>query len=198
MRIARLTLNAPGFTAPVPVNYMQPTFNVALAVIPSAALVAAATLSCSAQYTMDDQSIKRQVNWSQVGTTVTITDGIQSFGQNSNLATQQNPHGLVTGDTVSIEGTGSGQAAGFVSFDGNYSVTVLNPTQYTITVTPSQTANGDARVIPQRWVTSTIIPLATATRTYANTTQPATAFRLVVAAASVPSVDFIVLQGIGT
>jgi hypothetical protein len=191
MRIARLTLNGPGFTAPIPVDYMQPTFNIAVAVIPSAA---ASGLSCSGQYTMDDQSIKRQVTWSQTGTTVTITDGIQPYGKGSSqLPTQQNPHGLVTGDTVSIEGTGSG---GGTSFDGNYAVTVTSATQYTITVTPNQTASGVSDVIPQRWVTSTIVPAATAARLYANQTQPITAWRFVVAALTGGSVDFLVLQGL--
>ena len=169
MRISRYTYTtlAAGNTPPIPVNYTQPTFNVALAVIPSAAATA---LTCSAQYTMDDQSIKRQVNWTQSTTTVTITDGPQAYGLGGSLlASQQNPHGLTTGDTVSIEGT--------PNFDGNYSVTVTGPNVYTITVVPSQTASGDARVIPQRWVTTTGIPLTTATRLYVNTNQPATAFR---------------------
>lgn len=191
MRIARLTYSttgAAGFTAPIPVNYTQPTFNVALGVIPSAA---ATGLSCKAQYTLDDQSIKRQVNWTQAVNTVTITDGIQPFGMGaSSLASQQNPHGLITGDTINIEGTGN--------FDGNYAVTVTNPTTYTITVTPSQTASGASQVIPQRWVDTTVVPAATAARLYTNTTQPATAFRFVVAALTTGTVDFIVLQGLGT
>jgi hypothetical protein len=187
MRIARLTMNAPGNSPVVPVSYLQPTFNVALAVLPSAA---ATGLSCEAQLCLDDQSIKRQVNWTQVANTVTITDGIQAYGLGaSSLATQQNPHGLVTGDSVTIEGT---------NFDGNYNVTVTSPTQYTITVGPSQTASGDARVIPQHWVVSTAVPAATAARLITNTTQPATAFRFVVAALTTGSVDFIVLQGLGT
>lgn len=191
MRIARLTLNGPGFTAPTPINYMQPNFNVALGVIPSAG---ATGLSCSAQACMDDQSIKRQVTWTQAANTVTITDGIQPQGKGAaSLPTAQNPHGMVTGDTVNIEGTGSG---GGVSFDGNYAVTVLNPTQYTITVTPSQTvAAGVADVIPQRWLVTTGVPAATATRLFANILQPCTCVRFVVAALTTPSVDFIVIQG---
>jgi hypothetical protein len=107
----------------------------------------------------------------------------------------------VTGDTVTIEGTGSGtlsSGAAAVSFDGNYAVTVTGANTYTITVTPSQTASGDARVIPQRWSDTTIIPAATAARLQANTTQPATAFRFVVAALTTGTVDFLVLQGLGT
>lgn len=199
MRIARLTYTttgAAGFTVPIPVSYLQPTFNVALAVIPSAA---ATGLSCKAQYTLDDQSIKRQVNWTQAATTVTITDGIQPFGMGASaLATQQNPHGLVTGDTISIEGTGTGAPLPFTGFDGNYAVTVTSATAYTITVTPSQTASGSSLVIPQRWVDTTVVPAATAARLFTNTTQPATAFRFVVAALTTGTVDFIVLQGLGT
>jgi hypothetical protein len=191
MRIVRLTMNGPGNTNPIPVNYMQPTFNVALAVYPSAA---ATGLSCKAQSTMDDQSIKRQVTWTQAANTVTITDGVQPFGKGAaNLPTQQNPHGLITGDTINIEGTLSG---GGVAFDGNYPVTVTDPTHYTITVIPSQTiAAGVSDVIPQRWVDTTIVPAATAARLQGNTNQPATAFRFVIAALTTGSVDFIVLQG---
>lgn len=200
MRIVRYsyTANAAGQTPPIPVNYMQPTFNVALAVLPSAA---ATGLSCKAQYTMDDQSTKREVNWTQAAQVVTITDGPQSFGQSASLPSQINPHGLVTGDTVTIEGTGSGilsTGAPAVSFDGNYSVTVTGPNTYTIPVTPNQTASGNARAIPQRWSDTTAIPAATAARLQANTLQPATAFRFVVAALTTGTVDFLVLQGIGT
>lgn len=194
MRIARMTLNGPGFTAPVPVNYMQPNFNVGVAVLPSAA---AAALTCSAQVCMDDQSIKRQVTWTQAANTVTITDGVQPQGKGSaSLPTAQNPHGLSTGDTVNIEGTGSGGNTGFISFDGNYAVTVVDATHYTITVIPSQTvAAGTADVIPQRWMTTTAVPLATAARLFANILQPFTALRFVVATLTTPSVDFIVIQG---
>jgi hypothetical protein len=198
MRIARLTMNAVGATNPIQVNYLQPTFNVALGVLPSAAAVTAG-FTCSAQFTMDDQSIKRQVTWTQAAQVVTIVDGIQPFGKgSSSLPTSQNPHGLVTGDTVTIEGTGTGgQPPGFVPFDGNYPVTVTGPTTYTITVTPSQTASGGVSdVIPQRWITSPQVPLATAARLLTNTIQPATAFRFVLATLLGGSVDFLVLQGL--
>jgi len=195
MRIARLTLSGAGVSPPIPVSYLQPTFNVALAVIPSASVSA---LSCEAQYTLDDQSTFRTVNWSQTGTTVTITDGTQSFGQNSSNPYSQNPHGLTTGDSVTIQATAASAVGGFTNFDGNYSVTVVNSTTYTITVAPSQTAQGSGQVVPQRWAVSSAVPAATAARLYANTTQPATAFRLNVATLTGGTVDFIVLQGLGT
>jgi hypothetical protein len=190
VRIARYTYtaNVAGNSPVFQVNYTQPTFNVALAVIPSAA---ATGLSCSAQFTMDDQSILRPVNWTQTTTTVTITDGTYAVGS----STFSNPHGLITGDSVTITGTSS---SNLVGFDGTYNVTVTSPTAYTITVVPSQTAQGQGFVIPQRWLVTTIVPAATATRLYANTTQPATAFRFVVAALTAGTVDFIVLQGLGS
>lgn len=195
MRIVRLTYStlAAGVTAPIEVNYTQPTFNVTLGVIPSAA---ATGLSCKAQYTLDDQTVWRYVNWTQAAQVVTITDGLQTFGDSS--ANPGNPHGLITGDTITIRGSGTGTPLPFTSFDGTYPVTVTNPTTYTITVTPSQTASGASQVIPQRWADTTIIPAATATRLYNNTTQPATAFRFVIAALTAGSVDFILLQGLGT
>jgi hypothetical protein len=190
MRIVRLTFNAPGNSDPIPVDYMQPTFNVALGMFPAAGT----TVAAKAQFCMDDQSIKRQVTWTQSGTTVTITDGIQPYGKGaSSKPTQQNPHGLITGDTINFEGSLSG---GPVSFDGNYPVTVVDPTHYTIAVTPSQTvAAGVADVIPQRWLDTTILPAASATRIMSNTTQPATAYRFVIATLTGGSVDFLVLQG---
>src|SRR5271166_1586298 len=114
MRISKQTLTAAGVTLPVPVNYLQPNFNVFLAVIPSAANT---VLACGVQYTMDDQSPPfRPVNWTQTTTTVTITDG----GYQPNPGLPPTPHGLITGDTVSIMGSGSGiLAAGpAVGFDG--------------------------------------------------------------------------------
>jgi hypothetical protein len=190
MRITRYTYTtlAAGNSPVFQVNYTQPTFNVALAVVPSAA---ATGLSCSAQYTMDDQSILRPINWTQTTTTVTITDGTYAVGS----SIFSNPHGLVNNDSVTITGTSS---SNLVGFDGTYNVTVTSPTTYTITVAPSQTASGQGFVIPQRWVVTTAIPAATAVRLYANTTQPATAFRFVVVALTAGTVDFIVLQGLGS
>ena len=176
MRIARLTLNAAGITNPVPLSYSQPTFNVSVGVFPSAANT---TLACGVQYCIDDQSVFRQANWSQTGTTVTITDGVQSFGQNSSLTSQQNPHGLITGDSVTLLETSTGNTG--LGFDGNYTVTVVSPTVYTITVTPSQTAAGACRLVPQRWLYSTAVPSGTSARTIGNLETPATAVRLNVA-----------------
>src|SRR5271170_4381094 len=103
MRISRTSYStlAAGFGPWVPVDYLQATFNVALAVLPSAA---ATGQLFSVQYTMDDQSIFRQVNWTQATTTVTVTDGIQAFGPAN--STTYNPHGLTTGDTVQFLGSG--------------------------------------------------------------------------------------------
>jgi hypothetical protein len=193
MRIARITMTAAGVSNPVPVNYTQPTFNVALAVIPSNANT---VLSVGVQYTMDDQTTWRPVNWTQTTTTVTITDGTFQPTPNSS----GNPHGLKNGDSITIQGSGSGQGTGFVSFDGTYNVTVTSDTAYTITVTPSQTASGQGTMIPQRWVftASGIIPAGTAARTYANTTQPATAYRANLVTLTGGTMDFIVLQGLGS
>lgn len=190
MRIVRISMLAAGVSQPVPVNYTQPTFNVALAVIPSAANT---VLSVGVQYTMDDQSILRPVNWTQTTTTVTITDGTYAVGS----STFSNPHGLVNNDSVTITGT---TTSGLIGFDGTYNVTVTSPTVYTITVAPSQTASGQSFVVPQRWVytASGIIPSGTSARTFANTTQPATAYRANLVTLTGGTMDFIVLQGLGS
>lgn len=192
MRIARITMTAAGVSNPVVVSYLQPTFNVALGVIPSNANT---VLSVGVQYTLDDQTIWRPVNWTQSTTTVTVTDG--TFAPGSQTA--GNPHGLKTGDSVTIRGSGTGAASGFTSFDGTYNITAVSDTVYTFTVTPSQTASGQSEVIPQRWVyTATgIIPSGTSVRTFANTNQPATAFRANLATLTGGTMDFIVLQGLG-
>jgi hypothetical protein len=185
-------MTAAGVSAPVPVSYLQPTFNVALAVIPSNANT---VLSVGIQYCLDDQSILRPINWTQTTTTVTITDGIYFPGSQ----TAGNPHGLKVGDSVTI--TGTAVPGGSASFDGNYPVaSVTNDQVYTITVVPSQTASGQAFIVPQRWVFTGvgIIPAGTSARTYANTTQPATAFRANLVTLTGGTMDFIVLQGLGS
>ena len=179
MRISRQTLSGTGvqYTAWVPVNYLQLNFNVALYGIPSAAITG---LTYSAQYTADDQSELRPITWSQAATTVTITYPVYQRTPGA----QSLPHGMVTGDSVTIQGSGTGvlaTGAQAVGFDGTYQVTVTSPTQYTITVTPSQTASGQGSATPARVFTTTGIPAATAIRANTNLTQPATAVRLAVA-----------------
>jgi hypothetical protein len=192
MRISKSTYSAhtAGYTPWVPVAYDAKTFNVALAVLPST--TASGTL-VSAQYTLDDQSYAgvgdHQVLWSQSTTTVTITDSGWTSGGNTSVG-----HGLVTGDSINIRGTGGVSAT---SFDGQYQVTVTNETVYTITVTPSQTASGYANVIGARIFTTTGIPASTAVRTATNLTVPCAAVRMAVAALTTGEVDFIVIQGQG-
>jgi hypothetical protein len=197
MRVVQLayTTLAAGFSAWVPVNYLQANFNVAFAVLPSPA---ATGQSFSVQYTMDDQTnaptSMRPVNYTQAANTVTITDGTYQANPASPEAL---PHGLTTGDSVTITQTGVSVPGGFTNFDGTYTVTVTSPTVYTITVTPSQTvANGTAQVIRARIFTSTSIPAASAARIAANLTQPCTAVRLAVAALTAGSLEFIVIQGV--
>jgi len=187
MRISRTTYStlAAGFGPWVPVDYLQRYFNLGLSVLPSAAATGA---SFSVQFTMDDLSISRPVTWSQALTTVTITDPV--YQVNSGLPGI--PHGLVTGDSITIQGTKNA----LLSFDGTYQATVTGPTTYTITVTPSQTANGASFVIPERVFTTTGIPALSSARISATLLIPCTAVRLAVAGLTAGSLDFLVVQGI--
>jgi hypothetical protein len=194
MRISRSTLSGTGvqYTPWVPVNYLQLNFNVALYGLPSAAI---SGLAYSAQYTADDQSELRPISWTQSTTTVTINDPVYQRTPGA----QSLPHGMSTGDSVTIQGSGTGVLANgtqAVGFDGTYQVTVTSPTQYTITVTPSQTASGQGTVTLARVFTTTGIPAATAIRANTNLNQPATAVRLAVATMTGGTLDFLVIQGV--
>lgn len=197
MRNAQLAfiLNAAGFSPWVPLNYLQLNFNVGLYVLPSAAATGA---SFSVQYTPDDQSngspSQRPVNYTQAANTVTITDGTYQSNPGSQEAL---PHGLTTGDSVTLTETGVSVPGGFTNFDGTYTATVTSPTVYTVAVTPSQTvANGTAKVIRERIFTTTGIPAASAARIATNLTQPCAAVRLAVAALTTGTLEFIVIQGV--
>ena len=196
MRIAKQTYVtlAAGFGPWIPLNYMQATFNVALAVLPSSLATGA---SFSVQYTMDDQSVggahQRPVTYTQAAQTVTITDGL--FQPNPGFP--QTANGFSVGDSVTLTETGTSVAGGFTNFDGSYQIaSIISANQYTVTVTPSQTvANGVAKAIQARVFTSTGIPAASAARIQTNLTNPCTAVRLAVAALTAGTLDFIVIQG---
>lgn len=187
MRIMRYTMTAAGVSPPIMLDYRQNLFNIALGLLPSNANT---VLSAGVQFTLDDQSIWRDVTWSQAANTVTITDGTFRAGSSQ----FGNPHGLKTGDSVSIRGSSPGAAG----FDGDYDVTVTNDLVYTITVAPSQTLSGVSQVVPRRWIFTTAIPAATAARTMVNSAQIATAVRANVATLTGGTLDFIVIQGSGT
>ncbi len=181
MRIVRqlYTALAAGFSPWVMVNYLQPTFNVAMAVLPSADATGA---SFQVQYTMDDLSVLRPVQLSQATTVISVTDPL---------------HGLSTGDSVTLQATGTGQSSGPVSIDGTYQIaSIVDANNYTVTGGTSQTVSSrGALSTPQRVFPFTGIPAASAARIANNLLQPCTAVRLDVAALTGGHLDFLVIQG---
>lgn len=171
------TYVGPGFTPWTVVNYMQLTFAVTMAAIPSSD---AATVALAGQYTVDPQdgNYARPVGITRVTTTATVTDP---------------GHGLSTGDSVSV-------FQGGAPFDGYIpTVTVTNATTYTYTVAnsgPSVSAPTtqilSARVFPISGITGASRVAA------AISAEPVQAVRLNVTTITAGFVDWIVQQGLGS
>ncbi len=173
MRISKTTYStlAAGFTPWVMVNYMQPTFNVAMAVIPS---FNAASQSFQVQYTMDDFSVQDSVQLSQTTTNITVTD----FN-----------HGMSVGDSAALQATNGA--------DGTWQVgSVTDQNNFVLTSTTSQTLSSRSGLLSKQRVFPFIgIPAASAARISANNLQPCSAVRLAVAALTAGYLDFLVIQG---
>lgn len=176
----------------IQMDYIQSTFNAALAAIPDV-LSAGGTTAYQGQYTLDDQSAKRPVSVTQTAsTTATIVDPL---------------HGMAVGDSVTLAGTGSGAGSG-ASIDGQYDVvSVIDVNTYTITTLVNQTSsfNNGPYTIQQR-IAGNITGLnsSTGTRTAvalgvaAAVVAPVTAVRLKCTVINGGGgIDFLVVQGAG-
>lgn len=171
------TYVAPGYTPWTPVNYLQLTFAVTMAAIPSSD---AATVAFSGQYTTDPQdgNYARPVSMTRAGTTVTVTDP---------------GHGLTTGDSVTV-------FQGGAPFDGYVpTVTVTNATTYTYTVVNAglTVAAPTVQVISAR--VFSISGITGATRVAAAiSAEPVQAVRLNVTTLTAGFIDWVVQQGLGS
>ena len=175
MRITRSTYTTTGFQPWITINYLQATFNVNIAIIPSSA----ATISVTVQYTLDDPSLSRNVTVSQAGsTTATITDA---------------NHGLSVADSVDLMQTGRG-------IDGQYQVaTVVSANQYTVTVPLSLTYTEFGAQATSFRVYNAASPLVTAAaRVVGNLAAPITMVRANIITLTGGTVDLVTVQGMGS
>ena len=202
MRPVKVTVNAVGYSAWIPIAYNESWFGIGVAVI----VPVSATGTYTVQHTFDDPSYAMQLDGSntitiaRVTTTATVTD----FGPNG-LG-----HGLSVGDSVVVSGSGSptildsqppavgdplaGVGRGIVGWNV---ASVPSSTTYTYTVANSGPASdgGNAHVCRMRVFNSTLsAQTASGTVTY---NYPVRAIRLSVSALSAGFIDMIVLQGVG-
>lgn len=160
----------------VPLAYNQSAYNVGLYVIPSSG----ATVTVTAQYTPDDMN------------GVPIVGSVTRAGTVASLFAPN--HGLSVGDSVAVLGSGSN------TLDGTFdvaSVVDANNITYTVANAGPTASAGDVKVYPFRVFTVTGLS-AINTRTAGALTNPASGVRLNVTANTGGTVDFVILQGMGT
>lgn len=114
----------------VPVSDQQNPFNVEVYGLPDSAFAAT---NYQLQVTGDDPQAQRQVTLTTSGTTATVTD---------------TAHGLVTGDSVVVQGTGTTVDTTPNAVD----VTVVDVNTYTYTTGAAPPASAIARVATMRFV----------------------------------------------
>src|SRR5258708_35761953 len=120
MRPVRVVVSAPGPSQWIPVNYLQTPFGVGLVVIPWAT---ATGLTYVVQHVFDDISISHGVAITRAAAVATVVDnGPDGLG-----------HGLSTGDSALIQGSGS------ETFDSPEPVVGMGEVGSTITPTGNNT-----------------------------------------------------------
>lgn len=190
MRPLKATVNYVGNSQWLPVDYMAVAFGIGVAVLPWST---ASGLTYTVQHTFDSVSFpsaSRPVAIARAGAVATVTDtGPLGLG-----------HGLSTGDSVIIKGSGSasldtnpvilGQG------DASVDVTVTSNTTYTYACTNSGPAadNGYAKALTNRVLPHAVL-VAQSTRQDGNYAFPVLGIRLKVTALAAGAVDFEVLQG---
>jgi hypothetical protein len=183
MRPTYVYANAAGPTAWVPIDYLQSAFGIGLGF----SVTNAASLTASVQHTFgspigtDNQT--HGVILSQSTTTVTVTD----LGP-WNDAT--NGHGLLTGDSVQIQGS-------TIGVDGIYTVTVTSATQYTYTVSNSQSATSNSALAAGLRVFNHVSLAGISSRADGNYAYPPRMIRLNVTAYTSGAAILEILQGLG-
>lgn len=172
----------------VPIDYLQGAIQVAVAVEPWST---ATGLTATVQQTFDDLKASNPVTWTRAGTTVTVTD----TGPPAILTPG---HGLVTGDSIILKGSGSSNIDSPLDLSGNgdlgWTVTVTSATTYTFTTANTGPTSGQGFVTQLRVSTVTGFSAVNA-RTFGNIGYPVTAVRLNVSALTAGAVDINVLQG---
>jgi hypothetical protein len=199
MKPVKVTMNAVGYSAWIPIDYTEAWFGVGVAVV----LSEDGSLTYTVQHTFDDPSPLDYTNpniplvtIARAGAVATVTDlGPYGIG-----------HGLTTGDSVIIQSSGSPAvldsqppqppfpANGIIGW--NVASTPTN-TSYTYACANSgpTTDNGNAKAVRLRVFPSTLA--AQTSRGTVTYNYPVRAIRLNVTAYAAGYVDMLVLQGVG-
>jgi len=196
MRPVRVSLNAAGYSQWVLLDYIESWFGVTIAGIPSED----ASLTYSAQFVLDYDTIQtgRQtqaaVSISRSGTTATVTD----YGPNG-LG-----HGLTTGDSVIVKGTGStvldSPAATIGQGELGWQVASTPSAHswtYTVTNSGATSDQGTTSLVRLRVFPHTVLNAVTA-RTTGSINYPVRGVRLYISSYSAGYCDLLVLQGMQT
>lgn len=203
MRPVYVALSAAAASTPwIPLDRMQDSFQVGLAVIPSEDV---ATLLASVQVTYDPMGDEYLM-----GVTIARAAAVAT-------ATFQYQHGLTTGDTVVITGSGSAQldSQPFGQQIGPpFTYNINQPVPITVASTPSPTTityavanagpatdggNAKARIYRVFPVIAALTGLSTRQQTALNsaTLGPVTAVRLITTTITAGFIQLAVIQGIG-
>lgn len=171
-------LSAAGYTPWVPINRLQTSFNVGLAVV----LSSGASLTYSVEYTLDDPrnpaNLTQQFTLSRTTTVLTVVKAL---------------HALSVGDWVNLYGNGG------APLDGEFQVaSVVDANTFTVTVANSgrSAGNGVGWLQTMRVYTHASLVALTASGS-GSFTSPIFATRLHVSTYGSGTADFDVLQGRG-
>jgi hypothetical protein len=194
MRPVKVTMNAAGYSPWVPIDYIESWFGVGLGVV----LSEDGSLTYSVQFTMDDPRIDNNdltslVSISRTTTVATVTDA-GPFGLG---------HGLTTGDSVLIKGSGSpnldskSASIGASLGDVGYNVaSTPSTTTFTYTVANSGAAASVANntYIARLRIFTHATLAAQTTRQNGSLNYPVKAVRLYVSAYSAGFAELLILQ----
>lgn len=173
-----LRLTAAGYTPWVPINRLQTSFNVGLAVV----LSSGASLTYSVEYTLDDPrnpaNLTQQFTLSRTTTVLTVVKAL---------------HALSVGDWVNLYGNGG------APLDGEFQVaSVVDANTFTVTVANSGLSAGNGVGWLQTMRATSLAAMAAKTATVASSlTFPVIATRLHVSTYGSGTADFNVIQGRG-
>lgn len=192
MRPVRVTVNAPGNSQWIPINYIETAFGVGLGVIPWST---ATGVSFTVQHSFDDLDQSKvagnSIQISRVAALATVFDpGPDGLG-----------HGMSTGDNIIITGSGAPfdtprTTVGIQNGDLGADITVTGNNSYTYAV-PNSGPLSDSGVASVRRMR--VFPHATlvalAVRTDGNYAFPVRAIRLKANTLTAGAIDLLVLQG---
>jgi len=120
----------------VPHTGLQGSFGIGV----GCGLSTSANLTYSVEYTMDDPQLKQDVSITRSTTTATITFTAGGTAYN---------HGLITGDSITVAGSGDS------NLDGTYSFTRTSDTAGTYTVADTGISSAKAKCVTMKVFTAT-------------------------------------------